>query len=343
MRIVRIVAYLTVGAAVLTSAGPAAAGPATAKADAYTFEALPPLPGQTQATALGVNNFGIAVGESAPAALDGNGFAVAWPRHGSIQQLSSDFSKAYAINDDGVIVGFDGDSVATWWKDGVAHYLGIPGGVILAIDAHGLMVGVDSSDAAVYTKTTITHVSLGLPGRDIEDCLTGIKDAQEAVGYGNVDTGGDMPLLMASHLIGPVGTPLPSLGEQSVANGINRHSLIVGTNWTEPRGLPITFEYAVQWIDDQVSRLPWFTDFAAALAVNDEGRIVGYGQVADGTSHAVLWKEGTSIDLNDDLPSSWKNAGWVMSQANGINDHGWIVGEMVGPAGQSQGWLLKPR
>jgi probable HAF family extracellular repeat protein len=269
---------------------------------------------------------------------------VVWTRNGEVHQLSTYTSYAAAINDNGIIVGSEVNGQATWWdRDGVAHHMGqLYGGLIYTIDPHGLMGGVDATDGAIFTKTTTTHVGLCLPGINIYDYVYGIRNGHDYVGTGVVG-GSEYPLSLASHVTPSRCGPLPSLGEQSSANAISQHGVIVGSNWTAPRNQPRLFTYAVQWIDDQVSRLPWSTDFAEALAVNAEGRIVGDGQMADGSTHAVLWKQGVPIDLNDDLPSSWKDAGWVMTYAYAINDHGWIVGEMSGPGGQQQGWLLKRR
>ena len=41
------------------------------------------------------------------------------------------------------------------------------------------------------------------------------------------------------------------------------------------------------------------------------------------TRHAVLWKDGRMVDLNSLIDPS---SGWVLSEANGINDLGQIVG-----------------
>lgn len=39
-----------------------------------------------------------------------------------------------------------------------------------------------------------------------------------------------------------------------------------------------------------------------------------------------MWNGTTAIDLNSLLDASTVAAGWVLTDANGINDNGWIVG-----------------
>jgi probable HAF family extracellular repeat protein len=55
-----------------------------------------------------------------------------------------------------------------------------------------------------------------------------------------------------------------------------------------------------------------------ALGVNDEGVIVGQSETADGTHHAVVWREGRITDLG--------TLGGLNSQACDVNRHGVVVG-----------------
>ena len=75
-----------------------------------------------------------------------------------------------------------------------------------------------------------------------------------------------------------------------------------------------------------------------ALAINILGQVVGRSGVADlSTSRAVLWRDGTAIDLNTLIPAS----GWVLSSATGINDVRQIVGVGI-RNGQARAFLLNP-
>jgi probable HAF family extracellular repeat protein len=64
-------------------------------------------------------------------------------------------------------------------------------------------------------------------------------------------------------------------------------------------------------------------NFSLAYAINNAGQILGDAATADGESRAFLYTaEEGMIDLNTliDLPS-----GWVIEDAHGINDAGWIA------------------
>lgn len=63
-----------------------------------------------------------------------------------------------------------------------------------------------------------------------------------------------------------------------------------------------------------------------AYALNNSGQVVGdigdEGQLQP--THAVLWQQGRTYDLNRCAPLP---KGWVLENAVGINDSGWIIGE----------------
>jgi probable HAF family extracellular repeat protein len=64
-----------------------------------------------------------------------------------------------------------------------------------------------------------------------------------------------------------------------------------------------------------------------AFGINDSGQVVGYSRLSgDQENHATLWNGTTATDLNNFLDASTMNEGWILSEARGINDNGWIVG-----------------
>jgi probable HAF family extracellular repeat protein len=76
-----------------------------------------------------------------------------------------------------------------------------------------------------------------------------------------------------------------------------------------------------------------------ARAINLGGDVVGRSGTADfSASRAVLWRDGSTIDLNQRLASG----GWTLLAANSINDVGQIVGVGV-RANQRRGFLLTPQ
>lgn len=81
-------------------------------------------------------------------------------------------------------------------------------------------------------------------------------------------------------------------------------------------------------------------DTSSAMCVNDRGQVVGYSdnQDVNNGQKAVLWMNGTMVDLNSLLP---KNSGWDLQSAHGINDKGEIVGRGT-YHGRKSGFLLIP-
>ncbi|MGV8711948.1 MAG: PEP-CTERM sorting domain-containing protein, partial [Nitrosomonas sp.] len=65
-----------------------------------------------------------------------------------------------------------------------------------------------------------------------------------------------------------------------------------------------------------------------ANAINELGQVVGSSVAAGGAfEHATLWNGYQVFDLNNFLDENSKSAGWVLTEALDINDHGWVVGE----------------
>jgi probable HAF family extracellular repeat protein len=61
---------------------------------------------------------------------------------------------------------------------------------------------------------------------------------------------------------------------------------------------------------------------AAGTAINTTGVIVGYSDTGAAV-HAFIYSGSKMQDLHSLIPS---HSGWVLSQANGVNDSGEIVG-----------------
>jgi probable HAF family extracellular repeat protein/predicted outer membrane repeat protein len=83
-------------------------------------------------------------------------------------------------------------------------------------------------------------------------------------------------------------------------------------------------------------RLSW------ALSINDLGQIVGAAEDQLRDARATLFDptgNGNNIDLNTLInPAS----GWILTSAYCINNHGWIVGNGINPAGQYHAFLMIP-
>jgi probable HAF family extracellular repeat protein len=74
------------------------------------------------------------------------------------------------------------------------------------------------------------------------------------------------------------------------------------------------------------------------FAINDSGVVVGQSTFKD-TYHAFVYSGGKIKDLNSLIPAG---SGWELTEANGINASGQIVG-MGTIKGQQHGYLLTPR
>jgi uncharacterized membrane protein len=87
--------------------------------------------------------------------------------------------------------------------------------------------------------------------------------------------------------------------------------------------------------------------FGIPNAINDRGEIVGAAaKVFSGFStplnrHAVIWKNGTAYDLNDNLPVGSE---WILNDAWAINARGQIVAQGFSPTtGLVRLFLLDPQ
>ncbi|HEX6705588.1 MAG TPA: hypothetical protein VF169_12570 [Albitalea sp.] len=59
--------------------------------------------------------------------------------------------------------------------------------------------------------------------------------------------------------------------------------------------------------------------------------------------HAVIWNGTVATDLNTFLDQATRDAGWVLLDASGINDRGWITGQATNElTGQGRAFLLVP-
>lgn len=128
-------------------------------------------------------------------------------------------------------------------------------------------------------------------------------------------------------------------GTSSFAYGINGAGQVVG--FAHPAGNVEI--HATLWNGGTVTDLGTLGGAtSAALGTNNAGQVVGFSITADGTkSHAMLWSGSTATDLNTLLDASTVSAGWYLQGATGINDNGWIVGNVGNTfTGVSHAFLL---
>jgi probable HAF family extracellular repeat protein len=130
-------------------------------------------------------------------------------------------------------------------------------------------------------------------------------------------------------------------GATSVAFAINDHGEVAGRS----SFLPGSFDYhATVWNGNVPTDLGTLDgDSSEANAINNAGVAVGWSDTADGGTSAALWTGTAVIDLNIFLDSDTVNDGWVLVEASGINDQGWIVGDAYNSqTQQTHAFLLTP-
>lgn len=141
-------------------------------------------------------------------------------------------------------------------------------------------------------------------------------------------------------------------GAGAAANGLNELGQVVGASDTSNGG-----HHAFLWTQgatNGVSGNPQMLDLGAlgtinggnsnATAVNEMAstgpslEVVGLSLIDNGPYHAFIWQNGTMADLNNEIGP---NSGWVLTEADGVNDKGQITG--YGTCNGVQcGYLLTP-
>jgi probable HAF family extracellular repeat protein len=325
---------------------PVAAAQTVAAADTvararYTITDLGDLGGDLS-VATAVNNLGQVVGYGMTAG--GAQHAFVWT-NGVITDLGTlggDSSRANAINDAGTIAGTasrssGGFGYAVRWRAGVIQDLGSSNDFQLSfgngIDATGRVVGgqrdAGSRDVfgAIFDQPGSATVLRGPAGN--LGPANGVNARGQVVGQGGyVWQDGAV-------------TTLPGLpgSSGSVAQAINVRGQVVGSS-----AVPATSTVrAVLWQDGAVVDIGTVDGISTSRAtgINAAGQVVG---TADPQCHpcpsprAWLWDAGRLTPLDDLLPRA---SGWVLREANGINDRGQIVGGGLHD-GQWRAFLLTP-
>lgn len=256
-----------------------------------------------------VNQEGRVVGES----TDTNGVlqAFVWTEAGGMRALPvparAVYSAAFAVNDDGVIVGTMEDERgvhAVAWEDGEMRYLNrLPGaGHVQPLDlnADGDVVG-----------------------------LINIGEGEEQSSLAYYFAGG----AMASNL---VDFRLVSAQSGSAAVAINDAGMAAGyvmLDTARVRAFRVGGAGGLELLPDRDSL------FSTATDINEQGWITG-SRVADfaADESACLWRDDRCLDLNDVVE---RGTDWWLVQGVGINEKGEIAGHGT-RAEASESFILRP-
>lgn len=344
-----------------------AAGLLASAQTTYTVTDIGVLKGDNESSGFWLNNLGEVVGCSDTATVEGypcTGLvagqrAFSWTKSGGLKDLGTlsgaTVSGAIGVNDSGTVVGYSNvkgqlatNFVATQWSStGAITDLGtIWGGASSAafsINAAGEVAG-DSFllsgvvDATSWTSNKIKNLG-ALPkaiftaGLDIND--NGEIVGESIFGYGPPFT--SHAFLWNGSTKKDLGT-LPG-GITSMANSINASGDIVGqSDGSSTQGL----WHAVLWnTSDKIEDLGTLVGgtYSVAFGINDSSVVVGYGNVWNNAPHAMVWTSTSGMqDLNSLVPAS---SGWVLINANAINNVGQITG-YGSKNGYNHAFLLTP-
>jgi probable HAF family extracellular repeat protein len=333
----------------------------------YTVTDIGVLKGDNESAGFWINNLGEVVGCSDTQTLEGypctglvpGQHAFSWIKGGGMKDLGTlsggTVSAAIGVNDAGTVVGYSnvGGQLATnfvavqWPSTGTMTNLGtLSGGSSSAafeINSAGEVAGDSFVGSGLVKATSWTGnkiKNIGALPKAIFTAGLDINDSGQIVGesvfaYGPPFT--SHGFLWNGSTMKDLGT-LPG-GVTSMANAINNSGIIVGqSDGTSTLGS----WHAVLWnTSDKIQdlgTLPGGT-YSIAFGVNDSSVVVGYGNVWNNAAHAMIWtSSGGMQDLNSLISAS---TGWVLINANAINNAGQITGYGL-KGGHNHAFLLTP-
>ena len=231
--------------------------------------------------------------------------------------LGGSASIARAINDRGQVVGEStistGENHAFIWENGLMRDLGLSPGDLFAaasdINNRGQVVGAGAADFS-------PHALLWENGRVIDLGGTfsqafAINNRGQIVGV----TSGGAALWQNGVL-----QILDTLSGGSEAFDINDNAVIVGYSTTATGE-----SHAVMWTDGGIVDLGTLPgdDFSQALAINNQGQIVGRSaNISQSSERAFIWENGVMRELGS-LPTL------PFSRAFSINEHSQAAGVSI--------------
>lgn len=220
--------------------------------------------------------------------------------------LGGDYSLAFGINHAGKVVGVTADA------NGYPRALLHDGTTMHDL---GVRAGCDSSEAhGINNAGHVVGSSSSIPGSVVYAFLYTETGGMSDIG----SLGGDLTHAMAIN-------DADAVVGNSVLSGGTRHAFL----YTAAAGMT---DLGI------LSTGGW----SEAYDINNVGQIVGAASDIAGETHAFLYdvEVGAMVDLNTlaDLPE-----GWVLTDATGINDNGWITATASNASlGQTHAFLLSP-
>ncbi len=257
----------------------------------------------------GVNSSGQVAGYSTNAAGTYRAFISESDTLVDIGDLGGGTAVAYAVNDSGDVVG---SSVTS---DGSNHPFLYSNGAMNDLGTLGSPVGGSWWNTANGINNSGTVVGYSYTNRDSAPIRGFIWRNGKMTEMGTL--GGTMSQAYAVNNLGE------ATGIGYLKNGA-AHAFI-----SDPTGQHLKDLGALQEISDS-----W------GFAINDSGVVVGQSYTNSGAVHAFVYDGKKMLDLNDLVP---KSSGWVLIEANGVNDAGQIVADGLDGAGNEHAFLLTPQ
>lgn len=327
----------------------------------YNFVDLGTL-GGTSSFALDINNLGwvtgnaqLAVGQPAPRL---NGFVYTGGVLTNIGTLpgSNNFSRGYAINDSGVIVGEsdnNGSRAFVYANGAMTGLTRVAGdndrGVAHDINNAGTIVGISSNGVASRPTQWVGGVARDLGTLDGQTTSSGrawgISESGLVVGHSARSGSSSQATLWNWPQAGGQPIRLGSLQSTSFSEAfaVNDDGVAVGAAVKGSTASGTSIRRAVVWRphDDHYHIYELGSlgmTFSEAKDINDAGQIVGFATNISGSPQAAfLWNDGTMVDLTATYGSAFN---FSFLSAEGINDRGDIVGWGLAANGQTHAYLL---
>jgi probable HAF family extracellular repeat protein len=207
------------------------------------------------------------------------------------------------------------------WSNGTMTDLGTLGSgnfsAGTAINLSGEVAGWSDTNADTGNEASLWNgqkmTGLGVPTGSV---AAGINDSGQVVGsWGNATTG-SQPFLDSNGTI----TDLPEPGFVATSNlgcqadAINNNGQVAGTCWRYNSKLSSLYADLVLWQKGTVTDLGTLGGVrSTAIAINNNGQIVGYGTTSSGATDGFLYSNGKMTNLGSFNPAA-------------INDNGVMVG-----------------
>jgi probable HAF family extracellular repeat protein len=313
--------------------------------DGYEVLELPPL-GDGDSVGVAVGASGKVVGYVRQA--NGVTAATLWNNGQSMSAAQCSASIAQDLGPNDLPIGTCGANAA---------FIGtsiIAGTLVFGAGPQGKYVGarvVDGAFHAWVTSNLPSPSAMVHPPGFVNSVVLDMDNNRLSVGYAAATVNGLGPARAV--FWPPSGIPVLLPGHPPThdarAVSINDGGLMVGR--VGVGGAPN--ERAVKWQPNSLAmvELGSLGGRSGASAVNAIGSIVGWSYDADGDLHGVIFKNDKPVDLNTlihrplvQAPNGQWELGseWVLQEASGINDAGYICGAGT-KGGKVRGFLLKPR